>query len=171
MKNRLNLVVLLLGLLLTNCNNKNKNVVIVRDKVAALNSKATFLPTKNGVIFKDWNKKRGQNLEFYYDKETFNVISSVQLEKNPQMEVHYKIKKEHNKSVVKYTDCNYITLGISEVVDGKYIYKLKLKDLANKYPLDYIAITGVGNNSFTFGDKELGDYFPNLKKYISQGNL
>jgi len=171
MKNRLNLIVLLLGLVLTNCNNKNENVISEGNKVAALDIKPTFLPTKNGVICKNWNNKKGQDLEFYYDKETFNVISSVRLEKNPQLEVHYKIKKDHNKSVVKYSDCNYITLGICEVTDGKYIYKLQLKDIANKYPLDYIAVTDVGNNSFVFGDKEMGNYFPNLKKYIFQGDL
>lgn len=95
----------------------------------------------------------------------------MRLEKNPQLEVHYKIKKDHNKNAVKYSDCNYITLGISEVTDGKYIYKLQLKDIANKYPLDYIAVTDVGNNSFVFGDKEVENYFPNLKKYIFQGDL
>lgn len=59
MKNRLNLIVLLLGLVLTNCNNKNKNVVFEENKVAALDVKPTFLPTKNGVICKDWNNKKG----------------------------------------------------------------------------------------------------------------
>lgn len=59
MKNRLNFIVLLLGLVLTSCNNKNENVISVGNKVAALDIKPTFLPTKNGVICKNWNKKKG----------------------------------------------------------------------------------------------------------------
>ncbi len=170
MKSQLNLIVLLLGLVLTSCNNKNKNVVFEEDKVATLDVKPTFVLTKSGVICKNWNNKKGQDLEFYYDKETFNVISAVRLERNPQLEIHHKIKTCHDKNVVKYSDCNIATLGISKVTDGKYIYKVQLKDLANKYPLDYIAITGIGHDGFLFGVKEMETYFPNLEKYISQVN-